>query len=66
MSQAPEYFYTKLAELKLAMLKEATENARKRAEQMASATGGHIGTMRSARMGVVTQYQILPSTREQP
>jgi hypothetical protein len=57
MSQSPEYFYTKLAELKLEMLKEATENARKRAEQMASATGGHIGTMRSARMGV---FQITP------
>jgi len=57
LSQAPEYFYTKLSELKLAMLKEATENARKRAEQMASATGGNIGTMRSARMGV---FQITP------
>ena len=57
ISQSPEYFYTKLAELKLEMLKEATENARKRAEQMASATGGNIGTMRSARMGV---FQITP------
>lgn len=57
ISQPPEYFYTKLAELKLAMLKEATENARKRAEHMAAAAGGTIGTMRSARMGV---FQITP------
>lgn len=57
ISQPPEYFYTKLAELKLEMLKEATENAKKRAEHMASATGGRIGTMRAARMGV---FQITP------
>ncbi|MFA5362587.1 MAG: SIMPL domain-containing protein [Candidatus Omnitrophota bacterium] len=57
ISQPPEYFYTKLADLKLEMLKEATENARRRAEQMASATGGKIGIMRSARMGV---FQITP------
>jgi hypothetical protein len=57
ISQPPEYFYTKLAELKLEMLKEATENARLRAEKMVSASGGKIGTMRSARMGV---FQITP------
>lgn len=57
ISRSPEYFYTKLAELKLAMLKEATENAKKRAEQMVSATGNKIGIMRSAKMGV---FQITP------
>lgn len=57
ISQSPEYFYTKLAELKFEMLKEATENALKRAEKMISASGGKIGTMRSARMGV---FQITP------
>jgi len=57
ISQAPEYFYTKLPELKLAMLSEATENAKKRAESMARASGNKIGRIRSARMGV---FQITP------
>ena len=57
ISQAPEYFYTKLPELKLAMLSDATENAKKRAESMAKASGNKIGSIRSARMGV---FQITP------
>ncbi|MEK6732010.1 MAG: SIMPL domain-containing protein [Candidatus Omnitrophota bacterium] len=57
MSYAPEYFYTKLPQLKLEMLAEATSNAKKRAEQMAVSTGNKIGVMRSARMGV---FQITP------
>ena len=57
ISNHPEYLYTKLPELKLQMLSEATENAKKRAEQMAQATGNKIGFMRSARMGV---FQITP------
>lgn len=57
ISQSPEYFYTKLPELKLAMLSEATENAKKRAESMAKASGNKIGSIRSARMGV---FQITP------
>jgi len=57
ISQSPEYFYTKLPELKLAMLSEATDNAKKRAESMAKASGNKIGSIRSARMGV---FQITP------
>ncbi len=57
ISLAPEYFYTKLPEFKLAMLSEATENAKKRAESMAKASGNKIGSIRSARMGV---FQITP------
>ena len=57
MSYVPQYFYTKLPELKLEMLAEATSNAKKRAEQMAVSTGNKIGVMRSARMGV---FQITP------
>jgi len=56
-SQAPEYFYTKLDELKIEMLSKATENAKQRAENMVKATGNKIGFMRSARMGV---FQITP------
>lgn len=58
-STAPEYFYTKLDELKIEMLAKATENAKQRAESMAKATGNSIGFMRSARMGV---FQITPAT----
>ncbi len=58
-SQAPEYFYKKLDELKLEMLAKATENAKQRAENMAKATGNKIGFMRSAKMGV---FQITPVT----
>ena len=56
-SQAPEYFYTKLDELKIEMLAKASENAKQRAESMVRATGNKIGFMRSARMGV---FQITP------
>lgn len=58
-SQAPEYFYTKLDELKIEMLAKATENAKLRAESMVKATGNKIGSIRSARMGV---FQITPIT----
>ena len=56
-SQAPDYFYTRLDELKIEMLARATENAKARAENMAKATGNRIGFMRSAKMGV---FQITP------
>ncbi len=56
-SFSPEYFYTKLDELKIEMLAKATENAKQRAWNMAQATGNKIGFMRSAKMGV---FQITP------
>ncbi|OGW69259.1 MAG: hypothetical protein A2036_03945 [Omnitrophica bacterium GWA2_50_21] len=56
-SGKPDYFYTKLDELKVEMLAKATENAKLRAENMVKATGNRIGFMRSARMGV---FQITP------
>jgi hypothetical protein len=57
ISYSPEYFYTRLADLKVEMLSKATENGKQRAENMATATGNKIGFMRSARMGV---FQITP------
>ncbi len=57
ISNAPEYFYTKLAELKIEMLREATKDAKKRAEEIASSSGNKIGVIRSAKMGV---FQITP------
>lgn len=57
LSNSPEYFYQKLAELKLEMLSAATRDAKKRAEQIASSAGNRIGAIRAARMGV---FQITP------
>lgn len=52
-SNAPEYHYTKLADLKIQMLAEAAKDTRVRAEQIANATGAKLGALRSARMGVM-------------
>ena len=54
---APQYFYTKLDDLKVEMLGKATQNAKQRAQSMASSTGNRIGLMRSSQMGV---FQITP------
>jgi hypothetical protein len=59
ISQAPEYYYTKLADLKIEMLAKATEDAKQRAISMANSTGNKIGAIRSAKMGV---FQITPIT----
>ncbi len=52
-SNAPQYLYTKLGDLKIEMLGEAAKDAKNRAERIASSTGNSIGTVRSARMGVM-------------
>ena len=57
-SQAPEYHYTKLGDLKIEMLSEAAKDAKVRAEQIAKSTESSIGSVRSARMGVL---QITPA-----
>ena len=57
ISESPSYFYMKLPELKHEMLREATLDAKKRAERIASATDNKIGVIRSAKMGV---FQITP------
>jgi hypothetical protein len=56
-SEAPQYFYTKLSDIRVEMLAEATKNARQRAEQIATQGGGKLGAIRSAKMGV---FQITP------
>jgi hypothetical protein len=55
--QAPEYLYTKLAEIRIALLEDATKDARQRAEAIVRSTGSQIGAVREARMGV---FQITP------
>jgi len=51
-SQAPEYYYTKLAELKLKMIEEATIDAYERAGKIAENGGGKLGNLKNADMGV--------------
>jgi hypothetical protein len=51
-SKAPEYYYTKMADLKLKMIEKATTDARKRAEKIAENGGGSLGNLNQADMGV--------------
>ena len=56
-ASAPQYLYTRLAELRIAMMGEATVDARARADVIAKAAGSKVGNVRSANTGVV---QITP------
>lgn len=56
-SDAPQYLYTKLADLKVTMLAEATKDAKKRAQMMAENAGSTLGKLTYADMGVM---QITP------
>lgn len=56
-SNAPQYFYTKIADLKVTMLAEATKDAKKRAEMIAENAGSKLGDLKYADMGVI---QITP------
>lgn len=51
-SEAPRYYYTKMADLKIEMISKATEDARIRAETIAGQSGGGLGDLTSAKMGV--------------
>lgn len=51
-SNRVDYYVSNLDELKIKMLAEATKDAKARAQSMVQSTGGHIGVMNSARMGV--------------
>jgi len=51
-SFAPDYYYTKLATLKIKMIEAATKDAKNRAEKIAMNAGGALGTLKSAEMGV--------------
>jgi len=51
-SEAPRYYYTKLADLKVKMISKATEDARLRAEKIAEFSGGTMGSLESAKMGI--------------
>ena len=51
-SNPPRYYYTKMADLKIEMIRKATEDARLRAETIASNSGSELGDLKSANMGV--------------
>jgi len=55
-SSAPEYYYTKLSELKLEMVAEATKDAKLRAEKIAENAGSKLGSLKKSDMGV---FQII-------
>lgn len=49
----PEYLFTKLNEIKPGLIAEATQNARKAAEQFASDSNSRVGGIRSASQGQI-------------
>jgi hypothetical protein len=51
-SESPRYYYTKLADLKIEMISKATEDARIRAEKISQFSGGDLGKLVSAKMGI--------------
>ncbi len=53
VSAAPEYHYTKLGELKIEMIGEASKDARARPEQIVANAGCVISEVRTARVGVL-------------
>ncbi len=55
-SERPQYYYTKLADLKLEMIAQATEDARQRAQLIADNANADLADLRSAKMGV---FQII-------
>lgn len=57
-TNAVEYYYTKLPELRVSLLSDAIKDAQARAGKMAEATGKKVGDLKSAASGVV---QVLPS-----
>ena len=52
-SQAPEYHYTKLEDLKVSMLAEATQDATKRAELIAVNAGSMLGELTNAKLSSI-------------
>lgn len=52
-SFSPDYYYTKLAELKIKMIENATKDAKARAEKIAENAGSSLGKLKNASMGVI-------------
>ena len=52
-AQAPQYLISSLPEMRVALIGKAVEDAKKRADQIAHATGRSVGLLQSAASGVV-------------
>jgi uncharacterized protein len=53
-----EYYYTKLPELRIALLKDAASDAKMRAQKIAESTGLQVSSIKSANAGVVQVLQV--------
>ena len=51
-SSQPSYYYSKLEDLKLELIKQASENGRQRAENIASESKASLGSLRTADLGI--------------
>jgi hypothetical protein len=56
-SQGLEFYYSKLADLRVELTEEATHNAKIRAEKIANTTGSKIGYLQSADVSVIQVTQ---------
>ncbi len=61
-SESPRYYYTKLSDLKIEMISKATKDARLRAEKISEFSGGQLGELESAKMGI---FQITGQNSEE-
>ena len=52
-SSTPNYFYTKLADVKQQMIADATKDAKERAEKIAENASADLGNLKKASMGVI-------------
>lgn len=57
-TNSPQYFYSKLPDLRIELLSDAMKDARVRAEQITKGSGSKVGALKSASSGVV---QVLPA-----
>ena len=57
-SYSPEYYCTKLDEVKLDLIEKATDNARQRIDILVEGTGSRRGKLLTASLGV---FQITPT-----
>lgn len=51
-SSNPNYYYSKLEDLKLELIAQASENAKQRAENIATKSGGNLGKLQKADLGI--------------
>ena len=63
---APDYYYTKLDDVKMGLIEKASADARTRAEKIALNAGTKIGRVASARMGVFKSPEPTPTRSFRP